>query len=757
MNRGCSGLIAPFSKLAIALLLLAGLFGYAPPSYGEEKAAPVGKQPPEAGEAKKPAEADKQADDAIKRVGYVFRIDLPITGDAVGQIREPVLRAIEEARAESARPVLIFEFHVPEDQSEFGTGSSFGSAHDLAKFLSSQATSAATTVAYIPQTIQGHAVLVALACDEMIMAPDAEIGPAGVDEPFIDDIVVEAYRVIASRRKNFPPEVAVKLVDPKRELLEVTTDVGVEYAAPEKLEELAQRRTITKKQVLFKAGTPGRFSGVEARRKGFIGYQASDRREAASALELPPGSLREQIVAPGAAKAVRVEVRGVIKGDTIDRIKRMIDDAVRRHGNVNYLIVSIDSAGGSPGDSANLANYLAYQLDPGKVRTIAYIPKQARGDAALVALACDDIVMHTDALWGGDGDSRLSEAEVADMTAVVQEIAKRKHRNWSLPAAMFDSNLEVFRYTKPDRAEPVFFGLKEWSEQDDPETWQRQAQVTEPGKAFSIAGKDAPAFNLGVRPVEDFAQLKAMYNLQNTPDLLEPTWVDRLVDFLKRPGMRVLLLVLGFVALYIELHSPGIGVPAFLGTVFFALFFWSQFGGTAGWLEVILFALGMICLALELFVLPGFGIFGMGGALLVLTSLILASQTFIIPHNQYEFAQFQGSLMTVGMAIVGVIAVIAMVNRWLPNTPVLGQLILQPPSEDEADAISRSESLADYHDLVGQRGTATTPLVPGGKARIGSKVYDVMSDGEFVPRDVQVEVVEVRGNWVVVRPVDGQS
>ena len=106
--------------------------------------------------------------------------------------------------------------------------------------------------------------------------------------------------------------------------------------------------------------------------------------------------------------------------------------------------------------------------------------------------------------------------------------------------------------------------------------------------------------------------------------------------------MAVLLLVIGGAALYIELHAPGIGIGGFVAAVCFLLFFWSRYlGGTAGWLEVSLFVAGVSCLLLEVFVIPGFGIFGLGGGALVLASLVLASQTFLWPRNEYQFEQLE--------------------------------------------------------------------------------------------------------------------
>ena len=79
-----------------------------------------------------------------------------------------------------------------------------------------------------------------------------------------------------------------------------------------------------------------------------------------------------------------------------------------------------------------------------------------------------------------------------------------------------------------------------------------------------------------------------------------------------------------------------------MAAVCFLLFFWSRYlGGTAGWLEVMLFVAGASCVLLEVFVIPGFGIFGLGGGALILASLILASQTFVVPQNDYQFDQLR--------------------------------------------------------------------------------------------------------------------
>ncbi len=268
-----------------------------------------------------------------------------------------------------------------------------------------------------------------------------------------------------------------------------------------------------------------------------------------------------------------------------------------------------------------------------------------------------------------------------------------------------------------------------------------------------MTGTRAEEYGLANHLVETFAEFKQYYGIDD-PKLLEPGWADFLIEALASPGVAVLLLVIGGAALYIELHAPGIGIGGFVATVCFLLFFWSRYlGGTADWLAIMLFVAGLSCLLLEVFVIPGFGIFGLGGGALVLASLILASQTFIWPQNEYQFEQLEHSLVTIAVAGICLIAVGVYLRKRLPRSPLLGRMMLEPPAGEEAEAIRRREALADFHALLDARGTTTTLLAPGGKARFGDVLVDVISAGEAIDRGVAVEVVEVHGNHVLVREV----
>ena len=126
--------------------------------------------------------------------------------------------------------------------------------------------------------------------------------------------------------------------------------------------------------------------------------------------------------------------------------------------------------------------------------------------------------------------------------------------------------------------------------------------------------------------------------------------------------------------IYVELHAPGTGVGGFVAALAFLLFFWSNFlHGTAGWLEVLLFLGGIFCLLLELLVIPGFGIFGLGGGAMILVSLILASQTFVLPQTESQLAELRHSLTVVAAAMIVVVGSSIALRRYLPKAPCSAQ------------------------------------------------------------------------------------
>jgi membrane-bound serine protease (ClpP class) len=236
---------------------------------------------------------------------------------------------------------------------------------------------------------------------------------------------------------------------------------------------------------------------------------------------------------------------------------------------------------------------------------------------------------------------------------------------------------------------------------------------------------------------------------------LQPTWVDGLLASLTTPGATVFLLVVGLTCLYIEFQMPGFGVAGLLAAVCFVLFFWARFlSETANSLELVMFLLGVIFLAIELFVLPGFGVTGVAGICLMLASLVLASQTFVIPSTETETLELAGNLAQIFGSMIAFFALAVVLAKFFPHIPVFGRMMLPPPGEAD-DGVDRPlfEEEAEFAEsaLVGAVGIAASPLRPAGRMKLDDRYYDVLTLGEFIESGSAIEVIEALPSRIVVR------
>jgi membrane-bound ClpP family serine protease len=727
-------------SLAVMLAALAAF------SLSSSRAYPQGQPGEEPGDSVVQPEANAEGPvQRPRKMGRLISVSLPITGNADNRVRRMVTRALED----HADMTLILEFKPAGDDA--GGGTELGPCMDLARYLTSAEAARARIVAYVPENLIGHAVLVALACDEIMMAPEAKIGRAGLDERTLDALVRAAYVDFSAKLHTIPEPIVLGMLDPAVEVLDVTTADGPrEFVLRENLEQLRRMKAVAEKPVVVKpAGVMAEFTGEEARSLGFVSFLASDRADVAMALDLPREALEEDPSLDGEWRPVSVMLRGPIARVDADRACRLIDDQIRQQ-DVNLIVVWIESQGGDPEASALLAGYLR-DLDPADRRTVAYIATEARGDAVLVALACDQIYMQAEAELGGSGVYPMDDEEISIYATTAREIAAVKYRNESLAAALFDPTLSVFKYRRRADGYEDYYSPEEGDALAEGE-WDKLAAVTTPGQVLELDASTAVDLGVARGSVNGFEDFKAEYGLPNDPRLLEPGWIDHLVDYLSSPGLSWLLLVIGFTAMYLEAKTPGVGLFTSIAGVAFLLFFWSKFlGGTAQWLEILMFLVGVVFLVVEIFITPGFGVLGLTGGLLVVASVVLASQTFFLPANAYQLGEFRNSLVTVAAAAVGVVVGIAMLRKYLPHTPVFNRVLLNPPQGAEREAIAASEALADYSHLVGRNGTTITQLMPAGKARFGEDLVDVLSSGEFVDRGASVTVVSAHGNRVVVK------
>ncbi|HEY6565667.1 MAG TPA: hypothetical protein VIY86_14355, partial [Pirellulaceae bacterium] len=342
---------------------------------------------------------------------------------------------------------------------------------------------------------------------------------------------------------------------------------------------------------------------------GFASHLASDRRELAAALGVRSALLEPDPSLGEEWRPIRVDLDGIVSDKKVDRILRILEDHTRTDA-TNFICLRLDSPGGDPTASLRLAAFLA-DLDSSRVRTVCYVQRQALGDAALIASACDHIVAHRGALLGGLGEYEPQAGDRRPVRDAVEDFARRKGRSWSLPFALLDPTAEIREYTLEETTVREYWTSDEWEAQPRSERWLPGDVLHAAGAPWQLTASEAEKYGVVQLVVDGFDEFRVAYQLPGGIPQIRSGWADELIEFLASPHIAFTLLFFAGFALIAELGSPGMGVAGFVSLVCFVIFFWSQFlHGTATWLEILLFLLGILCVAIEVFVLPGFGVFG---------------------------------------------------------------------------------------------------------------------------------------------------
>jgi membrane-bound ClpP family serine protease len=726
-------------------------------------------------------------DESVKRgLAALVRVNLPLVSGADASLKLTITHArdrlVAAARqnADARRPALVLEIVPASGSDNGGAGSDFEPAYALARLLTSRELADVKTVAWLPQSIRGHGVLVAIACEEIVMAPEAELGEAGADEPAeqggASETVIAAYREIADAKRIMPVALAESMIDPQAEVVQIDSEEGLRFLLRGEVDDFRRDHEVIKEQVLVPAGTLGRFTGREGRQFGFVKYLAADRGELAQALAVPRESLQEDRALAAELHPIMLSVQGEVTARRASEFKALLGTHLT--GGANWVGVRIDSVGGDLAACLDIATTLA-ALDPNTVRTVAYVPVEARGGAAVIALACDQLVMHNDATIGVGPQQPLEPQppgnnrelprppfgrrpppdapadDAVDRAAAVASIrdslAARTDRSWSLLAAMIDPRIEIASYRNKASGEERLMSAEEVAALPDGVNWTRGAPLAPNNAQLALTGAQAAPLGLAWHTVGSIDELKRIYGVDDI-EMVEPNWALTLVRTLASPGLATFLLFLGFIGMYIEIKTPGVGIGGVVAAVAFIMFFWSKYlNGTAESLEIVLFIAGLVLMLIEVFVVPGFGIFGLAGGLMVIFSLVLASQTFVVPRSQVQLDELRGSITIVAAAGLAMIGLAYATRRYLPKAPVFSRMVLEPPPPEERVTLSHREALADYSHLVGVTGEAATDLRPAGKALVDDQLIDVIAIGEPLDRGTPIVVVSAHATRVVVR------
>jgi membrane-bound ClpP family serine protease len=705
-----------------------------------------------------PAAAQEPANDAV-----FVTVQNPITSDAFKRIQNEVNARINDA-GERRVETVVFDFN-PSDKP--ASTADFGPCSDLADFISSLKNK--TTIAFVHGPVTGHAVLPVLACKEVVMSPKGgALGPVVTEGvAALKPYMIQAYRIPVS-----PDRWAIvqKMFDPNVKLVKgpARAGAGTVYADERDRDQVARI-----------AGRPTPVPGVQegqlasypaqlARELELAKGLADTRKEVAELYGLPPSSVRDDPLQGRAPVAFQWTLKGDVDGAMRESVNRVVRDVRKKGGNVLILVMN---CGGTDLDAARgLADDLIQaQGGPDAVQVVAFVPESAPDAAAVVALGCSEIVM-SKPKPGADGEAKeatfgnfdryLKTAKPAAVDAqrqALRALAEGRGYPGILIDGMLDRGVEIVRArgTNANRNKTKLMTRADFESEKKTGDWADAPAVVKPKNVpFQLTATQASELGLArfVVPSRDVKDVCAIYGIGDAKDP-DPGWVDRFAEFLRIPAVTIILVMVGFIGLILELKVPGLTIPGIVAALCFILVFWAQSRyDTIFVLAILLFILGLVLLAIEIFVLPGFGVCGICGVGLMLAGLGLVTLEKV-PTNMSEGVALALRMSYFLFALIGAVVAAFVVARFLPQVPGANRLLLAPPTEQPNASELALPGASEALGLLGAIGTSTTPLRPAGVVRFGDKFVDVVSDGGFIPSGSRVQVIAVEGTRIVVKEV----
>ncbi len=422
-----------------------------------------------------------------------------------------------------------------------------------------------------------------------------------------------------------------------------------------------------------------------------------------------------------AKQVYKIEISG-----TIDRgLAPYIERVLREAKDADAVIFEMNTLGGLVDSAMQIRDALLNS----ETQTITFINKRAISAGALIAFSTNHIVMSPGASIGaatpiqsdltGQGNP-VNEKYLSYFRTEMRATAEKTGRRGDIAEAMVDPDIVI-------------------------------EGISEKGKLLTLTTEEAIKYGIAEQKANNLEETLALFGLSGAEVIaIEMNWAERLVRVLTNPTVSLLLMMFGFIGVFIEFKTPGFGFPGTIGVICLSLFFWGHFlVRLAGWEEVILFTAGVILLMLELLVIPGFGVVGVLGIVAIFTSLVLSLV------GRFDLLTF-GDLLNMAIskvmaALIASLIVSIVFFKIFPRTSVGKQVILLNSQDHEDGYVAQK---IERQDLIGQIGTTLTLLHPSGTALINEKRYDVVTEGEFIEKERQVEVIEIEGMRMVVREVE---
>lgn len=432
-------------------------------------------------------------------------------------------------------------------------------------------------------------------------------------------------------------------------------------------------------------------------------------------LTLLMGVVGTPALAQQAPAVFRVPVTGTIELGLAPFIERSLGEAGAQ-GAV-AVILDIDT----PGGRVDAAERISDAISDSEVPVYAFVNRRAFSAGALIALSTRGVYMRPGSVIGAvtpvDGSGhKAPEKIVSAMRSEMRALAEMRGLEPRVAEAMVDEDVEI-------------------------------PGVVDAGKLLTLTTEEAVDLGYATE-VDDLDALLGVLGHQDARvTTASVNWAERVVRFFSHPIVAPFLLSLGFLGLIVEIKTPAFGMAGAAGLLSLALFFGSHMiVGLAGLEDVLVFGAGLVLLGVEVFVIPGFGLFGILGAVAILGGAYMSLLGGLPTVPDFTRA---GLVMTTTLLLI-------LVSAWtlvrsLPGRSRLAKSGVFLLSRTDRDI--GYESAPHRDDLVGREGRAITDLRPSGTGLFGEERVDVVSESEWIAEGTPIRVVSAEGYRHVVRPV----
>jgi membrane-bound serine protease (ClpP class) len=262
-----------------------------------------------------------------------------------------------------------------------------------------------------------------------------------------------------------------------------------------------------------------------------------------------------------------------------------------------------------------------------------------------------------------------------------------------------------------------------------------------------------------VNGVMSFLEKRDGVEFSGPPAVLKTNWSEEMVRWLNSPAVMGVLVTIALLGLYIEFQTPGVWLPGLAAVLCFVLIVGSKYlTGMANWVEIAIFITGLLLIAVEVFILPGFVIAGVLGLLCVFAGMfgmLIKNPPNKIPwpESQIDWQLFNNGVLGLFSGVAGFVVLAWLFSKYLHKIPIAKKLILASPAE--TDAVQYGMSSEKPLVEIAQKGITLSQLRPSGIAQFERERVNVVSRGEFIDENKEIIVESIEGNNIVVKEISG--